>query len=99
MARYQSGQLVTMSCTFTVSGVRTDPTTVDASIRFSSATALSFRYPTASASDAALVRDSSGVYHFDFVPISAGTYYYRFQGWTACQAAEEGSFDCVVSRF
>jgi hypothetical protein len=98
MNSYASGQLVTLSCTFTVSGVPTDPTTVNASIRFNTASATTYTYPTSSA-NTALMRDLSGVYHFDFVPVSAGTYFYRFQGYTSCVAAEEGSFDCASARF
>lgn len=95
MATYPSGQLVTLSCNFTVSGVPTDPTTVVFKIRRGTATVTSFVYP----GDTALVRDGTGVYHVDFVPTVSGTYYYRFQGFTACQAAGEGSFDCAATRF
>lgn len=95
---YASGQLVTLSCTFTVSGTPTDPTKVVASVRFGTASASAMTYPTA-VGDTGLWRDNTGVYHFDFTPISAGTYYYRFQGFTACIAAEEGAFDCQSSRF
>jgi hypothetical protein len=96
--RYASGQLVTLSCVFTVSGAVADPTVVSASIRFGTASTLSYGFPTA-AGNTALIKDSKGIYHFDFTPISAGTYYYRFQGFQSCQAAEEGNFDCVSARF
>lgn len=94
---YASGQLITLSCTFTVSGVPTDPTTVVGTIRFGTASATNYNYPTGTA--VGLTRDATGVYHFDFTGVSAGTYYYRFQGTTACVAAEEGSFDVQTSRF
>jgi hypothetical protein len=97
--RVASGQTVEMNCTFTVSGVPADPTKVQASIRFGTATAMTYTYPTATAPDSALVRDISGVYHFDHVAISAGTYYFRFAGFTSVQAAAEGAFDCAVSHF
>ena len=94
---YASGQLITLSCTFTVSGVPTDPTTVQGSIRFGTAASSTYVYPTGTALN--LTRDATGVYHFDFTGVSAGTYYYRFQGTTACIAADEGSFDVQTSRF
>ncbi len=96
---YTSGQLVNIGCTFTVSGVVTDPTKVQASFRYETATATTYTYPTAAATDAALVRDSTGVFHFNITAVSAGKYHYRFQGWTACQAAMEGDFTVGASNF
>lgn len=97
--RVASGQLVDASCTFSVSGVNTNPTTVIARYRYVTASATTAQFPTASTADAWLLRDSTGVYHFDFTAISAGTYYVRFEGTSACVAAEEGYFDCITSRF
>jgi hypothetical protein len=92
---YASGQLVKCSCTFTVSGIPTDPTTVIS--RFRVGTALETIYTYGPGSN--LVRDATGIYHFHITAVSAGTYYYRFEGTTACEAAEEGAFDCLASRF
>jgi hypothetical protein len=90
------GQTIEAHCTFSVSGLPTDPTTIQASVRFGTASATSWDY---TASGTALLKDSTGVYHFDFISISAGTYYYRFQGTSACQAAAEGAWDCLTSKF
>jgi hypothetical protein len=92
---YASGQLVNLSCTFTVSGIPTDPTTVVGFYRVGTGSAVKYTY----GSDPQIVKDVVGVYHFNVTAISAGTYYYRFEGYTACQAADEGSFDCMASRF
>lgn len=92
---YASGQLVNISCTFTLSGIPTDPTTVIGRFRWGTATTTSYTYGV----NAQLVKDSTGVYHFDVTAQNSGTYYYRFEGYTSVQAAEEGSFDVAVSRF
>lgn len=97
--RVVSGQTVNVSCTFTVSGNRTDPTTVVASYRLGTASAVSYTYPSAASADSALVRDGSGVYHFDFIAINSGIYYVRIAGSSACQAAAELALDSVASHF
>lgn len=92
---YTSGQLVNLSTTFTITGDVVDPTTVRFKLRNPTGGITSYVYGT----DAALVRDSTGIYHVNYTAVSAGIHFYRFEGWTACQAAAEDNFQCASSMF
>jgi len=49
--------------------------------------------------DAALVRDSTGVYHVDVSVAEAGEYVYRFWSTGTGQAASEGQFVVKATLF
>lgn len=92
---YDIGDTVRITGTFTVAGVATDPTTIKAKVRLPSGAVTTYTYPT----DAALVKDSTGVYHLDIPITTAGLYAYRWEGTGAAKAAEEATFDVEASRF
>lgn len=70
-------------------GVLTDPTTVTLRWRPSGGAETAWVYLT----NAAVVRDSVGVYHADITPTVAGLHYFRWEGTGAVTAAEEGTFN------
>ena len=75
----------------TASGTPTDPTTVSLQIRLPGGTLVSSVY--GGATDAGtIVKDSTGRYHADYLPLTVGTHRYRWEGTGAAYAAGEGSF-------
>ena len=85
---YKLGQKVRCTVTFTVDGVLTNPTTVTAKIKDPSGNVTTYVYGT----DAALVRDSTGVYHVDVVTDKKRQWHFRFEGTGTCTAVEESAF-------
>lgn len=82
---YSLGQVIRMSTTVLVSGVATDPGGIT----------LTYKLPDGSLTtvqQAQLVKDSTGVYHFDLATTQAGTHFYRFVTTGVAQGAEESSF-------
>jgi hypothetical protein len=49
--------------------------------------------------DGAVINDSEGVFHYDFVPAAAGTYVYAVVGTGAVAAVKVGHFRVVPSPF
>lgn len=52
--------------------------------------------------DAELIRDGAGLYHFDINVDAEGTWYYRIEGESsggAYQGADEGTFEALDSAF
>lgn len=92
---YPIGAEVNMSASFVVSGVATDPTTVQAKIRQPNGTITTYTYGT----DASLVRDNIGVYHVTVIVSGAGVWSYRFIGTGVCAAAYEAEFFVQPSDF
>lgn len=92
---YDIGDAIRLSATFTVGGVATDPTTLTLRIKAPGGTETTYTYGT----DAALVKDSVGVYHLDYLPPVAGGYTYRWAGTGAAQAASETPFSVRLSAF
>ena len=48
---------------------------------------------------AALVKDSTGVYHLDVSASAVGQWYYRWEGTGAVEQADEGTFVVEASAF
>jgi len=82
---YDQGDLIRLSAAFTVDGVAANPTIIRCKVRTPGGVVTTSVYGT----DAALVRDSTGVYHLDLSVTTSGTYTYRWEGTGAAQAAEE----------
>lgn len=95
MNSYILGEPVKAACTFAVSGVNTDPTTVQAKIRQPNGTITVYNYGT----DAQLVRDGQGIYHVIITTTSGGVWSYRFIGTGACATANEAEFFVDTSDF
>lgn len=89
---YQVGDLVRVTGTFTTAaGVATDPTAVFAEYKDPSGNTTELEYPA----DAALVKDSTGVYHIDIDADEAGSWFYRFYS-TGTGQANSGPGEFVV---
>ncbi len=86
---FSVGDLVRVDGSFTnAAGTAVDPTAVFAQYRDPSGNVVALTY----GADAALVRDSTGVYHVDVDADEAGTWYYRFHSTGTGQAAGWSSF-------
>jgi len=84
---YESGDLIRISATFTNdAGAATDPTSVTFELAPYGAPAMLYLYPSSS-----LVKDSTGVYHGDFIP-APGNYTYAIKGTGAVQRTVTGAF-------
>jgi hypothetical protein len=79
---YEFGEVVTLDFTVSVGGVLTDPTTISLIIQDPAAVVTTFTP----------VHDSTGTYHYSYVPTLAGLHRYRWVTTGVGQAAEEGSF-------
>jgi hypothetical protein len=86
---YDKGDVVICDVTFTnESGVVGDPAVVLFSVMDPEGTLTTYTYGT----DAALVKDSTGVYHLDLNADIEGMYRYRFYSTGSGKAASEGQF-------
>lgn len=91
---YKKGQKVQARCEFkvwdteTAAWVLTDPTTVTCKVRPPSGSVSAYVYGT----DAALGKESTGVYVLDLVTNATGEWFFRFEGTGACVAVEESAF-------
>jgi hypothetical protein len=88
MNYYKLGQKVRLIVNFKVNGVLTDPTTVTCKIMDPSKNVTTYVY----GADAALVKDSIGVYHVDVITDEKKQWNYRFEGTGVCTAVEESAF-------
>lgn len=87
---YDIGDLVRLSATFRDSDrALVDPTEVSATIIDSAGTKVTKIYLT----DAEIVRDSIGAFHWDFTPLIAGRHWIRWFSTGTGQAAEELQFN------
>jgi len=95
MDNYFQGSRVRLKATFEdETHTLADPTTVTAKVENPNGTVTTYIYLT----DAALVRESVGVYHLDIDVNVAKTWYYRFEGAGIVEAASQGSFNCIAGR-
>lgn len=92
---YDIGDLVRCTGTFAASGSNVNPAAVMFKVKKPSGTVVTYTYGT----DAALVRDSTGVYHVDVDATEAGEWTYRFWSTGTGQAAAEGQFLVKLTLF
>ena len=85
---YDIGDLVRCVGTFATAGANVNPAAVTCKIKSPTGTVTTLIYGT----DAALVRDATGVYHVDVSVTEAGEYTYRFSSTGTGQAAAEQNF-------
>lgn len=100
MIEYPLGQAVRLSAYFeNASGVAADPTTVTFS--FGLVVANPPPDPTATVAvfgiDVNVIKDSTGRYHYDFVPAAPGVYKTRVVGTGTVAAAATGAFRVIPS--
>jgi len=92
MASYDLGDVVRQTGSFTNSaGAAADPTGVTFSYTDPAGTTTSLVYPT----DAALVKDSTGVYHVDITASTEGIWRWRWLSTGTGAASTEGQFAVV----
>ena len=93
---YDTGDLVRVSLAFEdTAGDPADPTTVRGRYRDPSGAVTTYVFGT----DAELVKDATGAYHFDVSPAASGEWRYRGEGTGAVQAAAEGRFLVRTTAF
>ena len=85
---YDIGDVVRCTGTFAASGANVNPAAVMFKVKTPAGVTTTYTYGT----DAALVRDATGVYHVDVDAATAGEYAYRFWSTGTGQAAAEGQF-------
>jgi hypothetical protein len=94
---YDLGDAVTVRAAFTnpTTQAALDPDAVFFKYKNPAGTIVTLQY----GSDAALVKDSTGIYHVDVNANAAGKWLYRFYSTGTGQAAEEGAFKIRRSSF
>jgi hypothetical protein len=102
MIEYELGQAVRLTAAFiTAAGIAGDPTTV--TFKEGVMTAAPPPDPTATSHvfgvDAAVIKDSVGNYHFDYVPTLPGVYTYLAVGTGVLAAVAVGRFRVKPSPF
>jgi len=102
MREYPFGQAVRLRASFAnADGAPTDPSTV--TFQYGLHTVSPPPDPTATSAvfgvDGAVVKDSDGRFHFDFVPPVAGIYTTRIVGTGAVAAAAVGAFRVKPNPF
>lgn len=92
---FQDGDKVRLSAAFTdIDEAASDPGGVLCKVREPDGTVTTYTYGT----DAALIKDSTGNYHLDFLTSSPGRHRYGFYGITSGQAVAEGEFRVQPSK-
>lgn len=91
---YDIGDSVRTTATFKVGGVLTDPTTITLKYKNPAGTTVTKTYALSD-----VVKDSTGVYHFDFTTDTAGTWFYRWEGTGAAKGAAEVQIQVRASEF
>ena len=87
MNTYVNGQPVRLTVTFTVADVNTDPATVTIKLKDPTGAITSYTY-----AGGQVVKDSTGVYHYDATPSTDGLWWWRAEGTGAATAATEDQF-------
>lgn len=83
---YFVGQQLRLSCTFTVDGTATDPTTVTLKVTDPSGNLDTYTYALAQ-----IAKSTTGVFYKDINFAEEGYWKYRWEGTGACAAVTEGS--------
>lgn len=95
IAVFQVGDKVRLSAAFTdISEAAQDPGGILCRVREPDSTVTTYTYGT----DAALVKDSTGNYHVDFLTSQSGRHRYGFYGITSGQAVAESEFRVQPSK-
>jgi hypothetical protein len=88
MNTYDVGDRATLSVTFAVDSVATDPSTIVCTVKAPNGTVTTKTYGVGTE----LVKDGTGAYHLDVDITASGRWHYRWAGTGAAQGAEEASF-------
>lgn len=91
---YDIGDMVRMTFKFsTAAGVPIDPSTMTVRLRVNAAAAVIYTYSV----DVAVVKDSVGEYHLDYITLASGSHRYEGNGTGAATASEPGYFAVRVN--
>lgn len=94
MNNYDINDEVQLAAEFRSLGVLADPPVVTLKVRSGLGVATTYVYGVA-----AIVKDSTGKYHFNLPITSAGSWLYRWEGSAAPRTANEGEFYVRASAF
>ena len=83
---YDLNDTVSPTCTFTVSDVNTDPTTISLTVREPDGTTTTYTY-----AGATVTKSSTGVYTKNITLAKRGVWLFQWAGTGACQASAEGT--------
>lgn len=86
-ALYEPGSKVRMSGAFTSLGVDTDPTTITLKVKDPTGVTTTYTYGVE-----AIVKDSTGHYHFDLIVTYVGRWFYKWSGTGTIAATNEETF-------
>lgn len=96
MTTYYIGSNVRLTCVFkNAAGTSTDPTAITLYVGSVSGPVVASVYLT----DANLVKDATGTYHYDYVPAKDGQQRARWVATGAVVAAAEQVFDVTRTQF
>ena len=93
MNSYVVGEQPRLKATFKIGSTPTDPTTISLIIKAPSGAETTYTY-----SGGQVIKDSTGVYHYDLPLTAAGKWSYRWIGTGTVVTATESSF-LVVTNF
>ena len=94
MRQVTRGNAVTITGTFTLSGVATDPTTITLEVKIPAGTITPYTY-----AGAQITRDSAGVYHKDVILSSEGVWTFRMTGTGTVVASTVTNVECKSDVF
>lgn len=92
---YIEGDLIRVTAKFKVGTVLTDPTTVKVKVKNPAGTITTKTYLT----DAEVVKDSAGIYHYDITLNASGSWWYRWESTGAAAGAREYRVQVRPSEF
>ena len=93
MNSYLVGNIVRLSGAFYVSTVLTDPTVITLDVRAPSGTVTNYVV-----AGGQIVRDGTGLYHYDLTLSAPREWWYRWTGTGTCPAVGEAGLEATASR-
>lgn len=88
MATYDKGDFIRLQATWKNSAAtNVDPTTVVLKVQAPSGTITEFTYASG-----AVTKSATGVFYYDYLPTTFGSYVYRWEGTGNAIASGQGSF-------
>jgi len=94
MNKYEKGETVRITGTFTVSSVATDPTAVILKVQRPSGAESTYTYALSQ-----VTKSSTGIYYKEIAANESGRWYYRWEGTGAVVSADEDVFFVKNSEF
>src|SRR4030042_1401554 len=91
---YEIGDKVRIKATFTVSSVKTDPTTITLRVKDPSGIITVYTYVGGT-----ITKDATGMYHRDISITQSGEWFYRWEGTGAVETADEAYLVVENSEF